>query len=589
MRCTALVRDLDRWLVFAEPRAIRVARRLDEVGDVLDAVARDAAADRWAVGYLAYEAAPALDPTLPGHAPAPDGPPLAWWAIFDRPDDDTNDAETRLAETASDTIDLDWRPTLAATVYRERVEAVRARIAAGETYQANLTFPMVAELGPDFDPGRDPLALFARLHRAQRAAHATYLDTGDFAIVSATPELFFEQHDDRLLTRPMKGTARRGRFGREDAERRAELRTAKNRAENLMIVDMIRNDLGRVARPGSVRVERLFAEETYPTVHQLVSDVRAETDADPVEVLRALFPCASITGAPKRRTMEILRDLEGGPRGVYTGAVGRIGPGRSARLGVAIRTVTVDRRRRRAVYGVGGGIVWDSDARAEWRECRTKAKVLSVDRPRFELIETLRWRAKSGYFHLDRHLDRLATSARHFDFRLDRDAARQALLERAEEFPDPVRHRVRLALAEDGAIRVDAQPFPCAGRETWTVVLDDRPVDRDDPFLFHKTTRRRVYEEARARHPHADEVILWNRARNLTEGTRTNLVLRFGDRFLTPELESGLLAGVYRGALLERGRLRTASLGVEALAAADEIHLVNALRGWIRVDPDDLR
>ncbi|MEM8933338.1 MAG: aminodeoxychorismate synthase component I, partial [Acidobacteriota bacterium] len=561
---TALLLDTDadgshRWLHFDRPRRVLVARRLDEVATVLDAVADAAEQGLWAVGYLAYEAAPAVDPTLPGLPPDAEAPPLAWWALFDQPS--ASSPTPRWAATADlDRTTLDWRPQTTADEHRARVEAVREHIAAGDTYQANLTFPLVATI----DPSLDPLDLFARLQTAQQAPYAAYLDLDSHALVSVSPELFFEQDGDHLRSRPMKGTARRGRFPSEDAERKAELRSVKNRAENVMIVDMIRNDLGRVARPGTVVVDRLFAEETYPTVHQLVSDVRAETDADPVAVLRALFPCASITGAPKRRTMELLGRLEERPRGVYTGAIGRIGPSRRARLSVAIRTVTVDRRHRRATYGVGGGIVWDSNAEDEWHECRTKARVLGRRPHRFELLETLRWQPRSGYFLLDRHLDRLVASARFFDFRCRRESLRERLLDATAHLDRrrAGRHRVRLRLSRDGEARIDIESFPCAGRQTWNVLLDDRPVDDQNPQLFHKTTDRSIYDEALARHPAADEVLLFNPRGHLTEGTRTNLVLRFGDRFLTPPIASGLLAGTYRGALVDRGRLHVAELPI---------------------------
>ncbi|MEO1369752.1 MAG: bifunctional anthranilate synthase component I family protein/class IV aminotransferase, partial [Acidobacteriota bacterium] len=401
------------------------------------------------------------------------------------------------------------------------------------------------------------------------------------ALCSVSPELFFRQDGDRLLARPMKGTSRRGRFPAEDHARRSELHSEKNRAENLMITDMTRNDLGRVAEPGSVVVEKLFAEETFATVHQLISEVSARTEASPLDVLRALFPCASITGAPKKRTTEIIRELEAEPRGVYTGAVGWMAPDRRAEFSVAIRTAVVDRVEKRARYGVGGGIVWDSEPALEYDECRAKALVLAATPRRFELLETLQWRPRRGFVRLGAHLDRLGDSAEYFEYPFDRPATVASLDVRAATWARE-RHRVRLRLDDAGDLHIDAAPWPCGGREAWRLAVDDRPVDERQPLLFHKTTDRRLYENARARHPDADEVVLWNRHGRLTEGTRSNLVLRLDGEWLTPPLGDGVLPGVYRRVLLERGRIREQPLEVGALERADAIFAINSLRGWIR-------
>lgn len=569
------------WRRFAEPRHIWRAESLKDVVPVLEAA--EAWADRggWSVGFLTYEAAPALDPALTCR-PGGGALPLCWWAGFDGP---LPAADLGPTDPTGQNFDsLAWQPAWDAERHARAVAEVRRHIAAGDTYQVNLTFPYRAP----FDG--DPALLFQRLISAQashRAGFGAYFDLGDAAVLSASPELFFELDGRRLLTRPMKGTSPRGRFPAEDALRRQELCSEKNRAENLMILDMMRNDFGRVCEAGSVRVTRLFETETYPTVFQLVSEVEGKSDASRLDILRALFPCSSITGAPKIRTMELIHDIESEPRGLYTGAVGYFAPERRARLSVAIRTAVVDRRRAQVEYGTGGGIVWDSEAPAEYEECRIKTRILHHHRPDFELLETLVWRPKSGFFLLDRHLERLAASARHFGRRLDLDAIHEALerLDQGLRRPtDPAtpRHRVRLTVDSEGRYRLGAQPMPCDGRSLWRVALDDRPVDAGDVFLFHKTTRRSVYEQAAARRPDVDEVVLWNEQGQLTEGCRANLVLRFGKDFLTPELRCGLLAGTYRQALLDRGRLREAVLPKSALDDADAVFLINSVRGWIR-------
>ncbi|MEE8523158.1 MAG: aminodeoxychorismate synthase component I [Thermoanaerobaculia bacterium] len=563
--------DHSRWLRFRKPSATLAARRVDEVLPVLARVEEAVAAGSWAAGFIAYEAAPAFDAALAAHPPGP--LPLTWWGIFEPPD------EVPPPESTEVPAGIDWRPAIADHGYREAIARIRARIAAGDTYQVNYTFPLEARWHGD------PAALFAALSRAQQARYCAYLDIGRFAVCSASPELFFELDGDRILTRPMKGTARRGRYPEEDRKRARELlSSAKDLAENVMIVDMMRNDLGKIAHPGSVTVDELFAVETYPTLHQLTSTISAATDASLVDILRALFPCASITGAPKVSTTRIIRELETGPRGVYTGAIGFAAPGRRARFNVAIRTAVVDRETATARYGTGGGIVWDSDADSEYRECRTKALVLRSPTPDFSLLETLLWRPRSGFFLLERHLERLRASAGYFGFAVDPGEVRERLQAAAQGFAD-VRHRLRLLAGRRGEIEIESTPWPArsaAPRTVWSVCLDEQATDSENPFLFHKTTHRDVYDQARHRVPHCDEVVLWNERRELTESTRANLVLRLDGELVTPPVDCGLLAGTYRVELIDRGRIREQVLPLAALAAAEAVFLVNSVRGWIR-------
>ncbi len=558
-----------RWLLFREPLAILVAERRSDVWPLLAEVEAQTRSGHWAAGFLSYEAGPALDPALAAFEARE--LPLAWWGIFEEP------REVSLkVHSPRHALSIDWRPTLSRQRYRRTVERIRELIARGDTYQVNYTFPLESH----FDG--DPEELFAAMCAAQQARYCAFLDCGRFALCSASPELFFTIDGERIVSRPMKGTARRGRYPAEDSRHANRLVTSeKERAENVMIVDMMRNDLGRIAIPGSVEVEDLFTVETYPTVHQLTSTVSARTRAPYAEVLRALFPSASITGAPKVSTSRIIRRLETGPRGAYTGSIGYFAPNRRAQLNVAIRTATVDREAKIASYGTGGGIVWDSSSDAEYQECRAKALVLGRPLPEFALLETLLWRPRTHYFLLDRHLDRLLASGRYFDFSLKADKILDALKLRAAGF-EPVRHRVRLVVQRDARFEITAEPWHCSGPETWTLALDDRPVDDTDPFLFHKTTSRGLYSQALARHPEADEVVLWNARGELTEATRANLVLKLDGEWLTPPVDCGLLAGTYRAELLERGRIREQRLDVTALQEAEEVALINSLRGWIR-------
>jgi para-aminobenzoate synthetase/4-amino-4-deoxychorismate lyase len=364
----------------------------------------------------------------------------------------------------------------------------------------------------------------------------------------------------------------------------------KNRAENVMIVDMVRNDMGRVADKGSVRVPNLFDIEKYPTLYQMTSTVTSATSASFAEIMKALFPCASITGAPKIRTMEIIRELEPDPRGIYTGCIGLLSPGRHAEFNVAIRTVWLDKTRKSAEYGVGGGIVWDSDAGNEYEECRVKTAVLTADTPDFDLIETMLWEPGSGYFLLDLHLERLRQSAEYFGFPVDLPSVRARVMLEADAHRNAAGAatpaRVRLLLSEAGEVNLDWDPLPGTPRSgPRRVTLAGSAIDRKDRFLYHKTTRRQTYDEAKQDHPHCDDVLLWNSAGEVTESTIANIVVETGGKRITPPVECGLLPGVFRQWLLDHGEIEEGIIKVEDLRKAGRIFLVNSVRKWMDVQP----
>ena len=557
-----------RWWAFAGFERAVVAWRADEVAAAVREVERAVEEDGLlAAGYLAYEAAAAYG--LSVHPPEPDGPPLLWFGLFRRRE------PVEPPAPAGDYHFGPWQPALDFATYTAALERIKAAIARGDTYQANFTFPLRADFAGA------PQALFAALSAAQRADYGAYFDLGRFVICSASPELFFRRDGERIESRPMKGTAHRGLTAAGD---RAQIewlrRSEKNRAENVMIVDMIRNDFGRVARVGSVAVPALFAVERYPTLLQMTSTVTALTDAPLSEVLAAAFPCASITGAPKKRTMELLRELEIGPRGVYTGSIGVVLPGRRAQFNVAIRTAVIDRQRGAAVYHVGSGVVWDSDAAAEFDECRLKARVLNTPpAPPFHLLESLLWTPEEGYALRVEHLRRLADSAEYFGYPLDLAKIERRLDALAAELGAP--GKVRLLVGPDGAVRVEARPLAeGALPEPLRVGLARAPVDSGDVWLYHKTTRRAAYEAARAARPDCDEVILWNERGELTEATTSNVVLELDGGHWTPPLSAGLLAGTLRARLLAEGTIAERTLTPADLARADRVWLINSVRGW---------
>ena len=568
-----------KWRLFRNPVGILTANRPDEVLPVLHA-AEEAVHGRnlHAAGFLAYEAAPGLDTACRTHDLKT--LPLAWFGLFKEPEE--IDVREDPAESPFHT--GEWKPSMSHDRYVPAIARIKDYLSAGDTYQVNYTI----RLRTSFDG--NPFGLFRRLRRSQKSRYCAFLETDAFAICSASPELFFRLDAHTLTSRPMKGTSDRGLTSAQDTQMAAALHASeKNRAENVMIVDMVRNDMGRVADKGSVRVPNLFEIEKYPTLYQMTSTVASDTSASFAEIMKALFPCASITGAPKIRTMEIIRELEPNPRGIYTGCIGVLAPGRHAEFNVAIRTVWLDKTRKSAEYGVGGGIVWDSDADNEYEECRVKTAVLTADTPDFDLIETMLWEPESGYFLLGLHLERLRQSAEYFGFRIDLPSVRaRAMLEadaRRNAAGGATPARVRLLLSESGEVNMDWGSLPSGPRNhPWQVALARNPVDRRDRFLYHKTTRRQTYDRAKQDHPRCDDVLLWNDAGEVTESTIANIVVETAGKRITPPVECGLLAGVFRQWLLDHGEIEEGILKVEDLRKADRIFLVNSVRKWMDVE-----
>ena len=557
-----------RWLRFQDPVATVSTARLDEVLPCLREVERTVATRQLhAAGWIAYEAAPAFDSALVVRPPGP--LPLLWFGLYKKPE------PISLPPPAAD-LSAGWQPELEPAAYDSAFAEIKRRIRAGDTYQVNFTHRLVAEA---FDG--DPWQAFLQLVHAQAAPFGAYVAAGPWRICSASPELFFRLDGTRLESRPMKGTAPRGLSAAQDQLQAESLQAcAKNRAENLMIVDMVRNDLGRVARPGSVQTPALCRLEKYPTVWQLVSTVAAETDASVADIFAAAFPPASVTGAPKPRTMEIIAGLETSPRGIYTGAVGYLAPGRRAQFNVAIRTLLLDLRTRRAEYGCGGGIVWDSDCAAEQAECRAKARILSAPRrPPLELLETMLWTPADGIRLLEFHLARLRASAGYFDFPCDEPRLRAEIDSLLRTLP-PAPQRLRLLLAADGTPTLQTSPLaPLASGPFFRVALARHPVDRTNVFLYHKTTCRRVYESAQADFPGNDDVILFNEDGEATESTIANLAVEIDGALCTPPVECGLLPGTARAELLARGVLRERRITLEELHTAARVFLLNSVRG----------
>lgn len=545
---------------FSRPSRIIAASTPAEVRPALEAVEAAAQEGNWVVGFVSYDAAPGLDPRL--RVPTDDGSggvPLVWFGVYDR--GETLELSPGQASLGG------WSAAMAESQHAACVESIRRSIVAGDTYQVNLTFPMGASLTGE------PDVLFATMLRAQPQSFGAFIDLGARQILSVSPELFLRRDGQHVTTMPMKGTAPRGRSSVEDLELRDGLvLSEKERAGNLMIVDMVRNDLGRVARSGTVRVPELFQPERYPTVWQLTSTIEAELEPDTGfgQLFAAVFPCGSVTGAPKVSTMGIISEIEAAPRGVYCGAIGYLAPGAAAaEFAVAIRTGVVENRR--FTYHVGGGITYDSLAGSEYDECLWKALVVTDYREKPDLLETMRYDPGEGIALLQHHIERLADSAAYWGIEFDPERVGDALsaVEGAGEL------RVRLVLHHDGGVELSSEAMP-VWDEPVTLTVSAVRVDHSNPLWFHKTADR-------SRYPDTDddsEALLVNLDGEVTETNRSNLMAHLDGRWVTPPLSSGLLPGISRALAISQHGVVERALTIDDLRRADELAVTNAVRGW---------
>jgi para-aminobenzoate synthetase/4-amino-4-deoxychorismate lyase len=565
------------WLRFSDPVKVLTARTQDEISQALEQIETSGL---WAAGFISYEAAGAFDDALKTHPPG--NLPLLCFGLFQTVEKVTSPKSAGAYQLG------EWTPSVTRSEYGSTIAAIKERIAAGDTYQVNYTF----RLNADFSGS--PFDFFCDLAAAQQGRFAAFIETDEFAICSASPELFFKLKDSVITSRPMKGTMPRALTAEADrAVAEALKNSAKDRAENIMIVDMIRNDIGRVAEAGSVETVSRFDVEKYPTVWQMTSTVqgrvaaassrsnqRQDAAATLEDLFKALFPCASITGAPKAKTMEIIQGLEKGPRGVYTGALGFIAPDGAAQFNVAIRTAVI--QNGQAEYGIGGGIVWDSNADSEYEEALSKARILARRFPDFQLLETMLWE-DGEIFLLERHLKRLADSAEYFGFAVNLETIRDHLRDLRTEGSS----RIRLLLNKDGTFEVGrsvlSAPRTAGDSRPCLLAMAKQPVDSGDVFLYHKTTNRSVYEKAKADFPDADDVLLFNERGEVTESCIANVVVELDGRKVTPPVSCGLLAGTFRDELIAKGEIEERIVTLADLKRAKTVWLINSVRKWRKV------
>ena len=557
---------------FGEPIEQRAVYELDEVIPLLQHAEEATRNGYWVALALSYEAAPAFDTAL--KAKATSGFPLAWIGVFEKRLPAAADSGANQQFSISE-----WSAGIDTRGYQHAIHAIKDYIEHGDTYQVNFTFPLRGQISGD------SFSSYRAIARSQRAAYSAYLDIGSHRILSFSPELFVERRGNKLITRPMKGTLERGRWLEEDLQRSHQLHESpKDRAENVMIVDLLRSDLGKIAETGSVEVPELFAVQTLNRVLQMTSTVtaRQREDVTIVDILRALFPCGSVTGAPKARSMAIINELERHRRDIYTGTIGLLSPDGDATFSVAIRTAVVDSTSGAATFGVGGAITWDSTTDGEYEECCLKAKFLTHPWPDFELLETIELN-DGEYTLLARHLSRARSSALYFGFRWNESTVAGALNDIARSHPLG-RFRVRLLVGLTGKASVEAHPLERNRESVLAVKFATCPVDDLDPLVFHKTTARARYDAELKRSQPCDDVIFWNRRGEVTESTIANIVVFTQGRHWTPPREAGLLAGTLREELISKGELFERIITKRELTELGGFALINSVRGWMQAE-----
>lgn len=564
-------KDYDQaQLQFTKPERVFTTDQVDQVIPLLEQLEAEHNRGMYIAGYISYEAAQAFVPNYRTMKQL--NMPLVWFASFEAP------VKLNLETSTTSYTISNWQATMSKQQYYERINLIKAAIERGDTGQINFTTQLTNQFSGD------SYRFYQQLLENQQASYSAYLDIGRFKILSASPELFFKIKQNKVTTRPMKGTIKRGRTLAEDRENKDYLLNSdKERAENLMIVDVLKHDLSKLAVPGSIEVPELLTVETYPTLHQMTSTITAQLNDTSriVDWFKALFPCGSITGTPRLETMKMIDQLEITPREVYCGAIGYITPERDAIFNVPIRTVVIDREQNMATYGVGGGITAGSEAANEYAEIKTKAAILTAKNRPFSLIESIRL-TEGQYPYLDTHLDRLAESAEYFSYRFNRTNTCEKLIALAKQLPVKD-YKVRLLLKSDGDIQLDSEEInlPLQPVKSYLAPL---PIDKENRYLYHKTTIRDHYQKLEVDAEDNFSTLLWNDDGELTEFTIGNIVLKIADQYLTPPVDVGLLPGVFRQILLEEGRIKEARLTKADLERADEIWLINAVRGWVEIE-----
>ena len=558
----------DSWSIFSSPLQVLFTHDLNQVKDVLNEVQNKVEKKNLiAAGYLSYEAAPAFDNAYCVNEKG--NLPLICFGLFKNYKIEKT-LESHSLESAEA---IEWAITTDRTLYENYLQYIKDQIKLGNTYQVNYTLRKFTECISN------PYSFF--LEKAQDAPYAAYIESNEHTIISASPELFFKLNGDSLICKPMKGTSKRGKTLHDDIALMEELKNSeKDKAENIMITDMLRNDMGKISDTGSVKVLSEFDIEKYPTVWQMTSSIKSQTSTNITGIFEALFPCASVTGAPKVSSMKIISEIEDQPREIYTGAIGYIAPNNEAQFSVPIRTILSDKKACRSVYGTGSGIVWDSESHKEWDECQNKSAILSANSQNFELFETMRWESSKRIFLEKLHLDRLKDSAEFYNFKFHHEKINDKLQDYLKNLESESERIIRLFLAKDGDIRLTTSAYKKQNKDKPQFIsFAMRPINSEDRSLYHKTTNRSVYENAIGENPVCDDILLWNEDGNITESTISNVIFKKDSKYYTPPISCGLLGGTYRTHLINQGHLEERIIPKTEINLYSEIYLINSVRG----------
>jgi para-aminobenzoate synthetase/4-amino-4-deoxychorismate lyase len=581
--------------LFIEPYKVISTKRTAHLKEKLNQLQRYTEKGYYAAGFLSYEAGYGFEDKLKDKTVYDF--PLLWFGIYKRPyiydhlkgkfinvaSDNKKVIEDIYSYSDKNKEDFsvkNIRPNLKEKDYIKNINQIKKYISSGETYQVNFTFKH------KFSFSGSAYALYSDLRKKQSVSYSAFINHEDYSILSFSPELFFRKEKKDITTKPMKGTWQRGATQEEDKHNYNILHESKkNRSENVMIVDLLRNDLGRISKKGTVKTENLFEVEKYETLFQMISTVKSKLKENLsfYDIFKNIFPSGSVTGAPKIKTMQIIKELEKEPRAVYTGSIGFITPDNKAVFNVAIRTIIIDKNDNKSKMGIGSGIVYDSDAKKEYAECLLKSKFLTQDSSDFKLIETLLFEPENKYFLLGLHLQRLKNSSKYFDFCYNEKYIRKQLENLAESFDTNSSYKIRLLLSKDGEVDLEYKSFNREEKGTLLkTTFSKSKISQEDTFLYHKTTKRKFYnaEYKKAKAKGLFDIIFKNKNNQITEGAISNIIVKKGSYYYTPPVECGLLNGVYRQFLFERKDfpIKEKTLYKRDIIEAEKVFLCNSVR-----------
>lgn len=580
--------------LFFDPKKILIAKTFDEIEPLLKDLDRYTKKN-WVSGYISYEASYVLEKRFHKYQKKTvKGLPLAWFGVFKEPvvfnhfKGSWNRGFDEIEDENHDLLlknDIGTMHHIEQSEFSEKINAIRSEIRAGNTYQVNFTYDVSVK------SAMNAFELYAYLRRNQQTPYCSFIKS-DYGIVSSfSPELFFNIDKRRITVKPMKGTTSRGYSANEDKKQKVFLENdMKNRAENLMIVDLLRNDLGRVCKTGTVITEKLFEVETHPTVHQMTSTINGQLRDDCTfeTLFKNIFPCGSVTGAPKIKTMEIINRLEVGNRGVYCGAIGYISSAGDACFNVPIRTLQKTHSEKDWRYRVGSGIIWDSMAEDEWHECKHKCSFLLLDLPEFKILESLLF--DKGLTYTEDHMERMKESCVYFNYPFDNESFGDIIDRVESELDLGKKYKVRILLDSLGVLNFDSQEINSKKQTSDKLLFSSQPIDETNRYLFHKTTYRpwykKAYEDMSAKKSYDTAFI--NSKNEITEGARSNIFIKQNGTLYTPPVSCGLLGGILRKNLLTKGACHEKTLYRNDLLNAEEVYCGNSVRGLIRVFPSDL-